>query len=74
MPPEYSGTHSIRKGAATVSATGSTSCPPIASICLRANWALPGVSNRYIEFEYAGDQLLASVSVQGRRDEAINVD
>ena len=38
MPPAYFGTHSIRKGAATFCATGVTSSPPIASICIRANW------------------------------------
>ncbi len=58
MPPEHFGTHSIRKGAVTHIATGSTSCPPIASICLRANWAMPGVMNRYIKFENAGDQFV----------------
>ena len=45
IPPEHFGTHSIRKGAVTHIATGTTSCPPIASICLRANWAMPGVMN-----------------------------
>jgi len=58
MPPEDFGTHSIRKGAVTLVATGTTSCPPIASICLRANWAMPGVMNRYIKFEGAGDQFV----------------
>ena len=37
IPPEYFGTHSIRKGAFTFVATGCTTCPPTASICLRAN-------------------------------------
>jgi hypothetical protein len=36
------GTHSIRKGAATFVATGTTVAPPMASICLRANWTLGG--------------------------------
>ena len=49
ISPEDFGTHSIRKGAVTHVATGSTSCPPIACICLRANWAMPGVMNRYIK-------------------------
>ena len=65
MPPDHFGTHSIRKGAVTHVATGSTSSPPIASICLRANWAMPGVMNRYIKFEYAGDQFVGK-SVSGR--------
>ncbi len=58
MPPESFGTHSIRKGAVTYVATGSTSFPPIASICLLANWAMPGVMNHYIMFENAGDQFV----------------
>jgi hypothetical protein len=58
MPPESFGTHSIRKDAVTHIATGSTSCPPIASICLCANWAMSGVMNHYIKFENAGDQFV----------------
>ena len=53
MPPEHFGTHSIRKGAATHVATGSTACPPIAS--LWTNWAMSGVLNRYIRYEAASD-------------------
>ena len=58
ITPEDFGTHSIRKGAVTHVSTGSTACPPIASICLRANWAMPGVMNRYIKYESAGDQFV----------------
>ena len=65
MPLDMFGTHSIRKGAATHMATGSTACPPIASICLRANWAMPGVLNRYLKYENAGDQFVGK-SVSGR--------
>ena len=66
IPFEFFGTHSIRKGAATHVATGSTACPPIASICLRANWAMPGVLNRYIKYEAAGDQFVGKC-VSGRK-------
>ena len=65
MSPDFFGTHSLRKGAATHVATGSTACPPIALICLRANWAMPGVLNRYIKFEDAGDQFVGKC-VSGR--------
>jgi len=65
MPPEHFGTHSIRKGAVTHIATGTIASPPIASICLRANWAMPGVLNRYIRFENAGDQFVGKC-VSGR--------
>ncbi len=37
----------------------------IASICLRANWAMPGVMNRCIKFENAGDQFVGQC-VSGR--------
>ena len=40
------GTHSIRKGAATFVSTGCTVSPPMASICIRANWTLGGVKDR----------------------------
>ena len=56
MPPKDFGTHSIRKGAVTFVSNGCTICPPIESICLRANWAIPGVMNRYIKYESSGDQ------------------
>jgi hypothetical protein len=56
MHPDHFGTHSIRKGAVTHVATGMTSSPPIASICIRTNWSMPGVMNRYIKYKKAGDQ------------------
>ena len=65
MVPKHFGTHSIRKGAVTHISTGTTSCPPIASICIRANWVMPGVMNRYIKFENAGDQFVGKC-VSGR--------
>ena len=46
----------MQKGAVTHVACGVTSSPPIASICIRANWKMPGVMNRYIKYEAAGDQ------------------
>ena len=67
LNPEHFGTHSIRKGAITHASTGITSSPPIVSICIRANWKMPGVMNRYMRFEYAGDQYVGrSVSGRGR--------
>ena len=56
MPLEYFGTHSIRNRAVTFVATGCTTCPPISSICLRSNWAMPGGMNRYIKYESTGNQ------------------
>ena len=62
---EHFGTHSMRKGAITHALTGMTSSPPIGSICIHANWKMPGVMNCYTQFEYAGDQYV-SRSVSGR--------
>lgn len=50
------GTHSNRKGVSTEVAAGSTVSPPIASLCIRAGWAMGGVKERYIKNEKAGDQ------------------
>ena len=65
MPPEYFGNNSIRNGAVTFVATGCTTCPPIASIYLRVNLTMPGVMNRYIKYESAGDQFTGKC-VSGR--------
>jgi hypothetical protein len=50
------GTHSCRKGVATMVAAGCTCSPPIVSICVRAGWAMGGVKDRYLKNEKAGDQ------------------
>ena len=50
------GTHSCRKGAITIVATGCTVSPPMASICLRAGWSLGSVKDRYIHYGKSGDQ------------------
>ena len=70
ITPADFGTPSIQKGAATHMTTGSTACPPITSICLRANWVMPGVLNRYIRYENAGDQFVGKcVSGRSRKSE-----
>ena len=51
-------THSARKGAATVAASGCTISPSMASICTRAGWAMGGTRDKYIKYESAGDQFL----------------
>ena len=50
------GTHSCRKGVATMVAAGCTISPPIVSICVRAGWVMGGVKDRYLKRESAGDQ------------------
>ena len=50
------GTHSCRKGVATVVAAGCTVSPPIVSICVQAGWVMGGVKDRYLKRESAGDQ------------------
>ena len=48
------GAHSIRKGAATFLANGSTAGPPYAAICIRMSWSM-GVKDRYLHYNYASD-------------------
>ncbi|ETP24222.1 hypothetical protein F441_02737 [Phytophthora nicotianae CJ01A1] len=48
-------THSMRKGAATYCASGSTACPSSTAVHLRAGWSLGGVQNTYLRYESAGD-------------------
>lgn len=50
------GTHSSRKGVATMVAAGCTVSPPIVSLCIRAGWVLGGVKDKYLFRENAGDQ------------------
>jgi len=50
------GTHSCRKGVATLIASGSTVCPPIMSLCIRAGWTMGGMKDKYIFRAEAGDQ------------------
>src|SRR3989338_7238905 len=48
------GAHSIRKGAATHLANGSTAAPSFSSICIRFSWSL-GVKDPYLHYNYAMD-------------------
>ena len=50
------GTHSCRKGVATMVAAGCTVSLPIVSICVRAGWVMGGVKDRYLKRESVGDQ------------------
>jgi hypothetical protein len=50
------GTHSCRKGVATMVAAGCTVSPPIVALCIRAGWVLGGVKDKYLFREGAGDQ------------------
>ena len=54
LQPGDIGAHSIRKGAATYLANGSTYAPSYSSICLRLGWSL-GVQGRYLHYNYAAD-------------------
>jgi hypothetical protein len=49
------GAHSLRKGAASFCASGSTACPSSTSVHLRAGWSLIGVQDTYLRYESAGD-------------------
>ena len=68
------GSHSSRKGVATMVAAGCTASPPIVSICLRAGWVMGGVKDRYLKHERAGDQYVgrcANCSDQNKKEFAI---
>ncbi|CAM9207214.1 unnamed protein product [Phaeothamnion confervicola] len=56
VKPADIGTHSARKGSATYVASGSTACPPMPAICMRAGWSMGSIQDRYIRYESAGDQ------------------
>lgn len=58
VKPGDIGSHSARKGGATLAATGCTVSPSMSSICTRAGWKLGGSRDKYIKFENAGDQFL----------------
>ena len=58
VTPENIGSHSARKGAATLAAAGCTISPSMASICNRAGWKMGGTRDKYIKYESAGDQFL----------------
>jgi hypothetical protein len=52
------GSHSARKGAATLAASGCTVSPSMASICNWAGWKIGGTRDKYIKYDSAGDQFL----------------
>lgn len=49
------GTHSVRKGASSYVASGTTAGPSGIAIALRAGWTLGGVEDRYLKYQPAGD-------------------
>ncbi|ETO69913.1 hypothetical protein F444_13574 [Phytophthora nicotianae P1976] len=49
------GTHSMRKGAATYYASGSTACLSSTAVHFRTGWSLDGVQNTYLRYEAARD-------------------
>lgn len=55
LQPSDLGTHSTRKGAASYTSSGTTSCPPIIAITLRAGWTMSKIESTYYRFEGAGD-------------------
>ena len=52
------GSHSIRKGSATYSTSGTTSCPSAQSVHRRAGWSMCKISDIYMRYEAAGDQFV----------------
>ena len=73
--PRDLGTHSARKGVATMVAAGCTVSPPIVSLCIRAGWVLGGVKDKYLFRENAGDQYVgrcASCLDQTKKEFAVS--
>jgi len=58
LTPCQIGSHSLRKGAATLATTGTTSPPSIDAVCIRAGWKQPSVRGRYVKYDPAGDRYL----------------
>ena len=58
VDPNDLGSHSTRKGSATLVSSGCVVSPPHSSLCLRAGWSMGGVKDRYIHHESAGDQFV----------------
>jgi hypothetical protein len=52
------GSHSIRKGSSSYCSSGSTACPSVAAIDIRAGWTQGGVKKRYVKHEHAGDMFV----------------
>lgn len=59
------GYHSLRKGAATYVTSGTTACPPMTAVHLRAGWTLGGIHDTYFRsfififrYESAGDMFV----------------
>ena len=52
----------IRSGrGGTFVCSGSTHGPSIISVCIRCDWSIGGVQDRYLRYENAGDQFLGRV-------------
>ena len=58
VDPNDLGSHSTRKGSATLVASGCIVSPPHSSLCLRVGWSMGSVKDRYIHHESAGDQFV----------------
>jgi len=54
--PDNIGVHSIRKGAATYSTSGTTAGVNFVAVCVRAGWSM-GFKDTYLQYSEAGDQL-----------------
>jgi len=59
--PSDLGVHSIRKGSATYSVSGTTSAPSHNSVKRRAGWSYGGSEDRYLQIDAAGDQYVGRI-------------
>ena len=58
IEPDEIGSHSICKGAVTYCSAGVHLGPPIVSVYSWAGWRIDRVKEWYLQYEYAGDELL----------------
>jgi integrase len=67
LDKDRTGTHSLRKGAASFASGSSTNSPGVFSICNRGGWST-GVMNRYIRDDTSGDCYLGRILTGLDRD------
>jgi len=61
IDPKDIGVHSIRKGAATYTCSGTTCAPSMAAVCNRAGWTMGKVKDTYIQYEAAINQYVGRI-------------
>ena len=61
MRSAHTGTHSFRKGSATLASSGTTCPPPVSSIAQRGEWSMGKILDVYWHFSAPGDTFLGRI-------------